>query len=107
MAVLENNRFYWIRVIKGIDKNPGRYSSGFLKGYNNKKEAWDITLNKTPIQIVKPMALAIQEYIKTHVAFSLYSTLTDHSPLHFAAYFGLFDICKYIIEKMKEFRPDL
>ena len=105
MSFLDNNIFYWIRVIKGIDKNPGRYSSGFLKGYNNKKEAWDITLNKTPIQIVKPMALAVQEYIKTHCAFSLYST--DHSPLHFAAYFGLFDICKYIIEKMKDLQPDL
>ena len=104
-AVLENNRFYWIRVIKGIDKNPGRYSSGFLKGYNNKKEAWDITLNKTPIQIVKPMAHAIQEYLKTHREFSLYSTV--RSPLHFAAYFGLFDICKYIIEKLKDLEPEL
>ena len=101
MSFLDNNTFYWLRVIKGNDKNLDRFGR-FL---DTEKEAWDIILNKTPIQIVKPMAHAIQEYIKSHCEFSLYSTV--RSPLHFAAYFGLFDICKYIIEKIKDLEPEL
>ena len=97
-SVLEKDRFYSIRVIKGINKN----DNGFLEHYS---EAWEIVLYKAPITVVKSLAVAIQEYIKTHHASSLYSS--DHSPLHFAAYVGLFDICRYIIEKMKDLQPDL
>ena len=56
-SFLDNNTFYWVRVIKGIDKNLDRFGR-FL---DTEKEAWDIILNKTPIQIVKPMALAARE----------------------------------------------
>ena len=99
-SVLDNSRFYSLRVIKGINKNDDR--GGFLEDF---RESWEIVLQKAPIKIVKSLAFAIQEYVKTHRAASLYST--DHSPLHFAAYVGLFDVCRYIIEKMKDLEPEL
>ena len=48
---LENERFYWIRILK-------KYSGNF-KGF---EESWNHVIENAPIAILQQLALAVQEY---------------------------------------------
>ena len=62
-----NERFFWIQIIKKHVTNFGSH-----------EEAWREALNKTPIDVVRDLAIAVEQYFEFY----------DHeklAPLHIAA----------------------
>ena len=53
--VLDNERFYWIRLIKS-----------YVKKFRGNKESWNEVIPKIPLKVVKPLALAIIKFCKHH-----------------------------------------
>ena len=51
--LLENERFFWIRILKKCNEN--------FKGF---EESWKQAINKTPVDAVKQLAIVVQEFSK-------------------------------------------
>ena len=51
----ETEKIYWIRIIK-------KYIAHF-KGH---EESWREVVNKTPLDIIKQLAIAVQEFFQSH-----------------------------------------
>ena len=82
-AFLENERFYWISIIKKYCAH-GKF--------NWSKESWKEVVSKSPVGIVKELAGAVQ------LSFNpLDFQQTYLEPLQIAAKYGSPELCRYII----------
>ena len=90
---LQNERFYWIRIIK----KHGKYFKEFA-------DSWKKVIDKTPVEIVKELAMTVEDYFN----YSLYND-DDYQlhPLHIAAERGRLQLCRHIVEKTGDFNPKL
>ena len=84
---LDNGRFYWIRIIK-------KYAGNF-EGF---EESWKEVIPRTPLDIVKQLALAVEEFFKSY-------SFKQVAPLHIVAEKGTLQLCQYIITKAKYKNP--
>ena len=78
---LNNERFYWIRIIKK-----------YAKHFEGHEESWREVMKKIPINSLKELTLAVQKFFKS---FSFMKT----APLHIVAEKGSFQLCEYVINK--------
>ena len=76
---VENEKFYWIRIIK-------KYAGNF-EGF---EESWKEVIRRTPLDIVKQLALTVEEFFKSY-------TDKKVAPLHIVAEKGTFQLFQYII----------
>ena len=67
---LENQRFYWIRILK---KNIGNF-----KGF---EESWNHVIKNAPITIIQQLAHAVQEYFQIKLKNILSVTNVSHSEM--------------------------
>ena len=86
---LEDERFYWIRTIKKHVEN--------FKGH---EQSWKEVIFKTPINIVKQLAVAVQLFFKSY-----WRKDVKVAPLHIAAEKGSLQLCQYVITKTKDKNP--
>ena len=86
---LENERFYWIRIIKSANQS--------FKGF---EELWKEVIDKAPVDIVKELRFALQQFLKAYPG-------TKVAPLHIAAEKGTFHLCQYVMKKSKEKNPQI
>ena len=104
---LRNERFYWIRSLND--------SKGNFEGF---EESWNEVINKTPIDILKQLAVAIHKFIKSdllwvkmpplYVAYntqSVNSKTIKYAPLPIDAKRGKINLSKYIITKTTNKNP--
>ena len=84
---LDNQKFYWIQLIKK-----------FSKKFQGHEKSWKEALYKTPVDITKQLAIAVQEFFQKYRHEKL-------APLHFAVERDNFQLCEYIISKTKEKNP--
>ena len=83
-------RFYWIRIIQKYRENQQDFT-----------EDWSAVTHRTPIETVKELANATQEFFQfdsSRYEFQL-------SPLHIAAERGLLGLCQFITQKTGEINP--
>ena len=85
---LENEKFYWIRIIKK-----------YIANFEGHEESWREVVNKTPLDIIKQLAIAVQQFFKLKHSFK------GLAPLHIAAEKGTFQLCQYIIAKTSNKNP--
>ena len=52
---LNNERFYWIRIIRKHIKN--------FKGF---EESWNEAIRKMPVDFIKQLAIAVQKFFQSH-----------------------------------------
>ena len=52
---LDNGRFFWTRIIKKYNKN--------FEGF---EESWKEVINKTPVDIVKQLAIAVPKFFESY-----------------------------------------
>ena len=85
---LEENKLLWKRMIKKYDANNVEF-----------KDSWKLVTEKVPTQIVKELALAVEQFytLRPH------QTRLDHqhSPHHIAAERGSLSLCKFITQQTK------
>ena len=62
------------------------------------EQSWKEAVNQTPVDIVKELALLVQEFFKSH-------TFKHVSPLHIAVESGNFEIFEYLIRKVSDKNP--
>ena len=79
---LKNERFYWIRIIK-------RYNC--LTG--DLQEVWKKVVSKTPVEIVKELAVEVHRFYLTM------SRRLEWHPLFIGAASGSLNLCNHIIQK--------
>ena len=84
---LNNERFYWIQIIKN-----------YVKHFEGHEESWREVINKAPINILKEIATAAQKFFKSY-------SFKNMAPLHVVAEKGSFQLCQYIIRKTKDKNP--
>ena len=88
---LQNERYYWIRIIK----KHGQYFEKFA-------DSWKKIINKTPVETVKELALTVEGYFN-------FSDFNENGnqlhPLHVAAERGHLNLCQHIVEKTGDFNP--
>ena len=85
---LDNEKFYWIRIIKNYKEN-----------FEQQEQSWNTVFNKTPSSFIKKLA------IETQIFFNFWSFKKNLSPLHIAFKKGQFEICRHIIEKVENKNP--
>ena len=108
---LRKERFYWIRIIK-------RYSCLF----GELQEIWKKVVRKTPIEIIKELAVAVHEFPQTmlrqhklEMLYGLPMTLLEFvqkrekqwHPLVISAACGSVNLCNHIIQKVGVKHPSL
>ena len=88
---IQNQRFYWIRIIK----KHGKYFKEFA-------DSWKKVIDKTPVEIVKELAMTVEDYFN----YSLYND-DDYQlhPLHIAAETGEVDTCRLIMKYVRHRNP--
>ena len=84
---LENNKLYWIRIMKKYVKN----CEGF-------EELWKEFFSKTPINVIKQLVADAQEFFKLYPKLKL-------APIHIGVAKGNLYVCQYIIAKSKDKNP--
>ena len=84
---LENEKFYWIRIIKK-----------YIVYFEGHEKSWREVVNKTPLGIIKQLAIAVQHFFKKH-------SFKELAPLHIAAEKGTFQLCQYVIAKTSNKNP--
>ena len=87
-----DDRLVWTRMIK-------KYSANHVKF----KAAWKLVVEKVPVEIVKELALAVEQFytLRPHQARFNH----QHSPHHIAAKRGSLSLCKFIARKTKSLNP--
>ena len=104
---LQNERYYWTRIIK----KHGEYFKDFA-------DSWKKVISKTPVETVKELASTVEGYfnfsddIKPYIlcrdsftrcfGFPIFEQL---HPLHVAAERGNLNLCQHIVEKTGDFNP--
>ena len=86
---LEDERFYWIRIIK-------KYVGNF-EGHG---ESWKEVIYKTPINVLEELAVAVQQFFKYY-----WHEDVKVDPLHIAVDKGSLQLCQYVITKTKDKNP--
>ena len=86
---LQNERFYWIRIVK----KHGEYFEEFA-------DSWKKVICKTPAGAVKELALTVEGYLN----FSGFKGYQLH-PIHVAAERGNLNLCQHIVKKTGDFNP--
>ena len=81
---LDNEKFYWIRIIKKYNGN-----------FEGHEKSWKEVLHKTPVDVVKQLAVAVQQFFESH-------SFKKLAPLHIAAEKGSMQLCRHIISKTKD-----
>ena len=123
-SFIKNQKLPWIRMMKkhigNIDEHP---------------ETWEKVVRKTPVEIVKEMAISVHKfgttfptkiaenqlaplyvaagtgtlnlykYILEKFEYKSHKTKKGNAPYHVAAYYGQMDICKFIVENMEDKNP--
>ena len=89
---LENERFYWIRMI-------GRKYLNF-EGF---QESWNQAIHQTPFDVLKELANEVQTLF-TYQNVCLLRTGPMH-PLHIVALQGNLKLYKHIVSKIKDKNP--
>ena len=85
---LENERFYWIRMI-------GRKYWNF-DGF---EESWKEAIHQTPFDLINELANEVQSLFTSHNLCSI--SIRPIHPLHVAALQGNLKLYKYIVAKTK------
>ena len=89
---LESERFYWKRIInKNLLKNYQKFQ-GF-------EELWKEVIQKTPFNVVKQLAIAVQSFCKSY-------ELEELTPLQIAVTKGSLEICEYFMSKMQDINAE-
>ena len=89
--VLNNERFFWIRIIKRYFPNQSQFY-----------EEWKTAISRTPTAILKQIATAVDQICKKEY----YQCMCSYwSPLHITAMYGNFTLFRYIFEKMTVKNP--
>ena len=83
VKVLDNERFYWIRIIKS-----------YIEMFKGKKEFWNEVITKIPLNVVKPLALALIQFC------SLHSLIAN--PIFIVAANGNIQLYEYVLKKNKK-----
>ena len=104
VAFLERERFYWIRIIE-------RYNCLF----GELQEVWRTVVRKTPLEIIKELAVAVHQFPQTMLTYLQFGTLISKSispldfvlliekhwhPLLIGATCGSVNLCNHIIQKV-------
>ena len=87
---LQNERYYWTRIIK----KHGEYFEEFA-------DSWKKVICKTPAESVKELALTVEGYFNFS-NFNGYADVQLH-PIHVAAERGNLNLCQHIVEKTGDF----
>ena len=99
-------RFYWIRIIK--------HYSVYFGSFEN---CWRKVINKTPVEIIKQLAVEVQEVffevsksswpplICNILICTRINNIGEIAPLHIAAAQGNLKLCEHILEKTEEKNP--
>ena len=90
---LQNERFYWIRIIKK-----------HVEHFKEFADAWKKVIDKTPVKTLRKLAITVESYFNDD-QYQGYSKQLH--PLHVAAERGYLSLCKYIVEKTGDFNPKL
>ena len=83
---LDNERFYWMKMIK-------RYS----KGFEEHEHSWREVINGLPAMIIKELAIATQQFFEIHPSFN------EMAPLHIGVEKGSLQLCQSIIQNTKAY----
>jgi ankyrin repeat protein len=84
---LEEERFYWVRVLKSF--------KGRVVEFN---ESWKKVVNKAPVEIIQQFAIACHNFFKHYPA-------GDWSPLHISAESGQLSLFQMTYEKTGKSKP--
>ena len=87
---LEDDRLVWTRIIK-------KYNASHVEF----KDAWNLVVNKVPVELVKDLAIASDSFYSSlshMVAYQL-------SPHHIAAYAGHLSLLNFIVQKTGLLNP--
>ena len=105
---LQNERFYWVRIIK---KHFEQFEEFEL--FEEFADAWKKVIDKTPVETVRKLAITVEDYFNyffdndhVDVIYRCHGHNSLH-PLHVAAEMGNLSLCEYIAEKTGEFNPKL
>ena len=91
---LQNQRFYWIRILK----KHNRYFEEFA-------DPWKKVIEKTPVEIVKELAMTVKDHFNDTKFNKRAGDNNQLHPLHIAAGQGHLQLCKHIVEKPGVFNP--
>ena len=89
---LEEEKLLWTRMIK-------KYYLNHLEF----KEDWNLVMNKVTVEIVKELALAVEQFYNLRP--NQIRHFFQHSPQHIAAERGSLSLCKFIAQKTKVLNP--
>ena len=87
---LEEERFYWIRVLKSFN---GRGVEFY--------ESWKMVVNKAPVEIIQQFVIASHNFFEYYTAYAAF----DWSPLHIAAESGDLSLFQMTYEKTGKSNP--
>ena len=85
---LENERFYFVRIIRKYNKQ--------FEGF---EESWNEVINKTPTDVLKTLAFVVEEFFKEN------SSIKNMAPLRIAAEKDDLGLCEKIITKTSNKNP--
>ena len=86
--ILDKEKFYWIRII-----------AKHIENFEGHHESWIEVINKTPTDVLKQLAVLVEEFFKDN------SQRKNMAPLHIAAEKGDLGLCEKIITKTSNKNP--
>ena len=78
---VENQRFFWTRIIKKFSKN-----------FKEFEASWKEVMNKIPINFLKDLAIAVKEYFMFYFQQNI-------APLRVVVEKGNFELCQFVLKK--------
>ena len=89
---IDMHKFSWIRIIQK-----------YYGDINTYPDTWKKVLEKSTVDITKKLAIAVHNFFLNLLKYSL-KPHKRWEPLHIAAEQGHLDLCKYIMEKIGDFK---
>ena len=84
---LANERFFWIRMIKK-----------YMGNFEGVEESWKGVINKTPVDMLRQLALAVEEFCKSYPSKQV-------TPLHITANKSSLELFQFVITRSKDKNP--